>query len=113
MEVDGEFYRILGRQSELINVGGEKVYPQEVEAIILELAEVADVLVYGESHALMGNVVCAKVVPAVSLPDSRRVADLVVGVRFHCRQRLDRFKVPVKIGVVESVTSERQKKARR
>ena len=36
VEVDGEYIRILGRKSEIINVGGEKVYPQEVEDVILE-----------------------------------------------------------------------------
>ena len=34
VEVDGEYIRILGRKSELINVGGEKVYPAEVESVI-------------------------------------------------------------------------------
>jgi long-chain acyl-CoA synthetase len=34
VEVDGEYIKILGRKSELINVGGEKVYPAEVESVI-------------------------------------------------------------------------------
>lgn len=48
VEVNGEYLKILGRKSELINVGGEKVYPQEVENIILELGNVREVTVYGE-----------------------------------------------------------------
>jgi acyl-CoA synthetase (AMP-forming)/AMP-acid ligase II len=34
VEVDGEYIRVLGRQSEIINVGGEKVYPAEVESVL-------------------------------------------------------------------------------
>ena len=37
VESDGDYIRILGRQSEIINVGGEKVYPVEVENIIFRL----------------------------------------------------------------------------
>ena len=39
VEVDGEWIRILGRESEIINVGGSKVYPAEVESVLLELDE--------------------------------------------------------------------------
>ena len=40
--LDGEYIKILGRKSELINVGGEKVYPQEVENILYEIDNVAE-----------------------------------------------------------------------
>ena len=52
--MDGDYFLIKGRKSEIINVGGEKVYPQEVENIILGLDYVQDVLVYGESHPIVG-----------------------------------------------------------
>src|SRR5688572_9325102 len=64
VEVKADYFRILGRKSELINVGGEKVYPQEVENIIREFENVVDVTVYGEKHALTGNIVCARVLVA-------------------------------------------------
>lgn len=38
--VQGEYYMILGRKSDVINVGGEKVYPSEVENIIMEFDNV-------------------------------------------------------------------------
>ncbi len=50
VEVDGEYIKILGRKSELINVGGEKVYPAEIESIIQELKFITDVEVYGEKN---------------------------------------------------------------
>ena len=57
VEVDGEYFKILGRISEMINVGGEKVFPQEVENVILEIPEVLDVLVYSEKNNITGNIV--------------------------------------------------------
>ena len=38
--LENGYYKILGRKSEIINVGGEKVYPQEVENIMLKMQEV-------------------------------------------------------------------------
>ena len=61
VEVDGEYFRILGRQSEIINVGGQKVYPAEVESVLQEMPEIAEVSVYGEKNAIVGEIVCAAV----------------------------------------------------
>ena len=55
-------FRILGRVTDLINVGGQKVYPAEVEDVILAMDNVADVAVYGEHNALLGQIVVARVV---------------------------------------------------
>ena len=60
VEVDGEYVRIIGRASDLINVGGEKVYPQEVEDTILEISNIADATVFGERNAIIGNIVCVR-----------------------------------------------------
>ena len=43
VESDGDYIRILGRKSELINVGGEKVHPTEIENVLLQLDNVKDV----------------------------------------------------------------------
>ena len=67
VEVDGDYFRILGRQSEIINVGGQKVYPAQVESVVQEMPEVAEVSVYGEKNAIMGQIVCA----AIRLRQSR------------------------------------------
>lgn len=111
VEVDGEYFRILGRKSELINVGGEKVYPQEVENTILELDYVEEVLVYGEKNPLIGNIVCAK----VKLKDKNEKSFAIRRIKEHCSSKLENFKVPVKIIVLEDITSymsERFKKTR-
>lgn len=52
VETDGEYIRILGRKSEIINVGGEKVFPAEVESVFLEIPNVRDVLITGRKIRL-------------------------------------------------------------
>ena len=57
--MDGDYLRILGRASELINVGGEKVYPAEVESVLLEHADVLDAAVVGKPDAVRGQIVAS------------------------------------------------------
>lgn len=108
-ERDG-WLRILGRESDLINVGGEKVTPAEVEAVIGELPFVVDAVVRGEPNALLGMVVTTEVSVDRAMPDEevrRRVLD-------HCRQRLARHKVPMKVAVSQGApAATRLKKMRR
>jgi acyl-CoA synthetase (AMP-forming)/AMP-acid ligase II len=110
VEVDGEFFRILGRVTDLINVGGQKVYPTEVENIILEMHNIQDVAVFGEKHALLGQTVVAKVI----LESEESVASVKKRVRLACLDKLAPFKVPSKVILAEGVLhSARQKKIRR
>jgi acyl-CoA synthetase (AMP-forming)/AMP-acid ligase II len=112
VEVNGDYLRILGRKSEQINVGGEKVYPTEVENVILELPSVADVTVYGEKNPITGEIVCADITPASKAGEAAR--ELVTKVKEHCRSKLQRYKVPVRINIVDDRTySDRFKKVRR
>ncbi|MEO6540428.1 MAG: fatty acid--CoA ligase family protein [Ferruginibacter sp.] len=109
VEVKGEYFKILGRRSELINVGGEKVFPQEVENVILEDERVIDVLVYGESNRLTGKIVCAK----VKYNSTEPPAEIIKRIKTHCRAVLQSFKVPVKIELVDDTfESGRFKKTR-
>jgi acyl-CoA synthetase (AMP-forming)/AMP-acid ligase II len=106
---DGDYFRVLGRESELINVGGEKVYPAEVESLIQSMAKVADATVYGEKNALVGQIVCARVAASESV-DRAAFAD---EVKRFCSERLEPFKVPVKVQVVDELqVGDRFKKRR-
>jgi len=95
--VDGEYIKILGRQSEIINVGGEKVYPAEVESMIQEIDNVAEVTVYGEKSGIVGNIVCAK----VRLAKEEHEKTFTIRLKKYCQQRLSRYKVPIKVAVVD------------
>lgn len=110
VEVDGEYLRILGRRSEVINVGGEKVYPAEVESVIQMMPGVVDVSVTGEAHAMTGQIVVAR----VRLATSESLAEFRARMRSHCASLLARYKIPHKVVIVEEdLHTERFKKLRR
>ncbi|MGK2940029.1 MAG: class I adenylate-forming enzyme family protein [Solirubrobacteraceae bacterium] len=109
VEVDGEWLRILGRTTDLINVGGQKVYPAEVEDVILELDGVQDVAVHAEAHNLLGAIIVARVTTTTGESQS----ELKRRVRRHCAARLAPFKVPTKVEPTEEgLYSNRMKKLR-
>ena len=110
VEVDGEYYRIYGRHCDIINIGGEKVFPTEVENLIQTFANVAEVVVYGEKNNITGNIVCAD----ISLVRPEDEKDFIVRLKKFCLQRLQPYKVPIKIKIVDRLAlSERFKKVRR
>jgi acyl-CoA synthetase (AMP-forming)/AMP-acid ligase II len=100
VEVDGEYIRILGRKSDIINVGGLKVYPIEVEEEIRKMDNVADVVVFGKSNPLIGNIVAARVTLISPEPPSAFRPRL----RSFLAARLDGYKVPSQI----EITSDNQ-----
>ena len=110
VEQDGEYYRIHGRACDIINVGGEKVFPTEVEDFIQTLDNVAEVVVYGEKNAITGNIVCAD----ISLARAEDPREAVLRVKKACFNNLQPWKVPVKLKIVDNINlSERFKKMRR
>jgi len=110
VEVDGEYFRILGRVTDLINVGGQKVYPAEVEDVILAQPNIDDVVVVGEPHPLLGQIVVAK----VAIGRDEALDSLRLRLRKACREKLAAFKVPVKVELFsDDIYSSRFKKLRR
>ena len=74
-----------------------------------EALAMADVVVYAEKNALIGSIVCARVTPAGDVEAS----ELELAVKRHCRDKLPKYKVPVKVFVVqEDIHGERFKKNR-
>jgi acyl-CoA synthetase (AMP-forming)/AMP-acid ligase II len=110
VEIDGDYLKILGRKSEMINVGGQKVFPQEVEAVIAEANNITNVTVFGVPHPLMGQLVHAKV--SLNKPEARR--ELSERLRKFCQKRLTKYKIPVRFIIVSDETqrSARYKKVR-
>lgn len=99
--------RVLGRIGEMINVGGEKLMPAEVESIVLSVPGVADCRARGEPNALTGQTVVVDVVASVADHEALRAA-----IRSACRERLARHKTPTRVTFVPSVSGERMKKVR-
>ncbi len=100
--------RILGRFGEIINVGGEKLLPTEVEAVIAAVPGVVDCRVRGEANTIVGQTVIAEVVAAADVDQ----ATLRTALRQACRRSLAAHKVPTRIIFVTAVSGERMKKMR-
>lgn len=109
VEVDGDYIRILGRKTEIINVGGEKVYPAEVESVLMQIDNIKDVTVYGEKNPIMGNIVAAR----VNLCEPEDITELKKRIRMFCKGKLAAYKIPVKVEVTgKDQFSARYKKMR-
>jgi len=89
--------QVLGRASQCINTGGEKVYPEEVEALLKAHPDVADVVVVGAADDTWGQVVCAVVEPVPGRAPS--LAELRASVR----DRLAGYKLPRRVVLVARV----------
>ena len=92
VEEKGEFIRFKGRKSEVINVGGKKVYPIEVENILLQAPNIKDASVFAKSHDIMGQVVHAN----VSVIEAEDMQSLTERLRKFCNGQLPKYKVPVR-----------------
>ena len=96
LEADGTL-RLYGRDSLVVNTGGEKVFVEEVEAVLRACAGVADALVVGRDSDRWGQEIVALV---QSHPDATVDAD---SLRASCVENLARFKVPKEFLFVERV----------
>ena len=94
IEADGTI-RLLGRGALCINTGGEKVYPEEVEAVLKAHPSIDDALVVGLPDDRWGQRVAAVVASRESLA--------LEDVQAHCRASLAGYKVPRSIAVVDKV----------
>ncbi len=110
VEQKGDYIRFLGRKSEIINVGGEKVFPAEVENVIQQLDNIKEVTVRGRRNAITGNIIVA----TVEVVQPEDPSALEQRIRKACLERLAPFKVPAIIELASaSLCGERFKKIRR
>ena len=100
-------FRFKSRKNELINVGGYKVNPGEVENILLSIDGVKQVLVYGKANSILGNVLCAD----IQLEDGVALTD--VEIKKALRSQLQDFKIPRRIKFVEQMSLTRTGKLKR
>jgi len=108
-ESDDGYIKIVGRNNEIINVGGEKVLPSEVESVLFQIPEIKDCIVFGESNPITGQIVVAKILfeKPLKVPEAKKI------VYVFCIGKLDRYKIPAKVILMnESEFSERFKKKR-
>lgn len=110
VEVDGEFLKFLGRQSDVINIGGEKVYPAEVESVLQQMEDVDEVVVVGEANPITGRIVVAK----IKLRSDETASLFRKRMWNYCSSRLPNYKIPQKVVLSQQTfAGERFKKMRR
>jgi acyl-CoA synthetase (AMP-forming)/AMP-acid ligase II len=94
LDADG-YLTLVARLKELINRGGEKVSPREIDEVLLTHPAVAEAVCFGVPHATWGEEVAA----AVVLRDTVSESDLLA----YCRERLADYKRPKQIFVTEAI----------
>ena len=97
VNLDGTL-KLLGRGSQCINTGGEKVFPEEVEEALKTHPSVRDAVVVGIPDARFGERICAVVEPDPSVP-----APTLEEMSGHVKTRLAAYKAPRELVVVESI----------
>lgn len=99
VEVRGDRAYFLGRESGVINVGGNKVHPEAVEGVLRELPGILEARVSGKKNPLMGEIVVAEVVTDSGIGDER----LRRAILDHCRPRLEPWQVPALVRFVDQL----------
>ncbi len=92
--LENEYLYLTGRKDHIINVGGEKVHPEEVENIVKKIPYIDDVIALGVEHELFGQVI--KIIIKTS-DESKIDTNSIIT---HCKKNLERFKVPREIEFV-------------
>jgi len=104
VELRGDRYYFVGRRDGVINVGGLKVHPEEVEAVINRHADVRMCLVRARRNPVLGAVVVAEVVPSEARSAAKAwKAELEAEIRSLCLETLPRHKVPASIRFVAAL----------
>ena len=95
---DNEGYLFLkGRSDEIINVGGEKIMPMEIEQTIKNILGVEDVVAFGIEHEIFGQTIKVNIIKSKNSDIDK------AQILSHCIKNLEKFKIPSKIDFVEKI----------
>lgn len=94
IDADG-YLTLVGRLKELINRGGEKISPREIDEVLLMHPAVAEAVCFGVAHPMWGEEVAAVVVVGQPVTEAELLA--------FCRERLAEFKRPKQIHLTETI----------
>lgn len=110
IEIKGNRVYFLGRDSGSINVGGNKVLPEEVEHTLLESNFVHAAFVYPKKNPIIGNIVCADIVLKDNTIDVKNAKSEILK---YCRKKLENYKVPAMIKFVDELETTQSTKLKR
>ena len=91
------YLRITGRLKEIINRGGEKISPKEIDEILMEHEYIQQAVAFSVPHEKLGEDLYA----AVIIRDNKNISENEL--KDYCRKRLTQFKIPKKILIVNEI----------
>jgi acyl-coenzyme A synthetase/AMP-(fatty) acid ligase len=103
VDLRGDRYYFLGRRSGMINVGGQKVYPEEVEVLLNRHPAVQMSCVRPRRSSITGSLVVADVVLNPDLDGDRQNSELKEEILRFCRQTLPRHMIPTALNFVPAL----------
>tara|TARA_B100001248_G_scaffold186384_1_gene142254 strand:- start:6415 stop:7611 length:1197 start_codon:yes stop_codon:yes gene_type:complete len=98
-------FKFISRRNEMINVGGMKVNPTEIEGVALENKNINSIKVYGKKNKLIGNILCADIVCQKETN--------IVEIKLFLRKKLENYKIPRIINIVSKIETTKTGKIRR
>lgn len=107
VRIQGDRIFFLGRESGSINVGGNKVQPEEIEAVLLDHPDITFARVTAKPSAIMGSLVEAHV---VLRPGNLMASEATNIIRDWCSRNLEKYKIPAIIRVVNHLETSKSGK---
>lgn len=102
-----QYFKLIGKANEMINVGGYKVNPHEVESELRSIDGIENVFVFGKANSVIGNLICAEIV----LEKGTEIEE--IKIKNILRMKLQQFKIPRKIFFVDKLNLNRTGKISR
>jgi len=98
---------LVGRNDDLINIGGEKVIPSEIEEIIKQIPEIEDVVAFGIDNEIFGKIIKVNIIKKKNSNVHK------TKILSYCLKNLEKFKIPSKIEFVEKIPKNEYGKVKR
>ena len=95
--LDETKFKIIGREANMINVGGVKVNPLKIEEVINKLEYISNSVVYGKQNSVMGVIVVADVIVNTDIEVTQIKSDL--------NKKLNKYEIPLKINIVDTINT--------
>jgi acyl-CoA synthetase (AMP-forming)/AMP-acid ligase II len=105
VERRGDRYEFTGRRSDVIVVGGAKVYPKRVEELIRSVPGIVEARVYGLPSAVTGELVAGEIVLADPLPEGQTPEAVRAAVLTVCRATLEPHSVPRILDLIKRIAT--------
>ena len=100
---DAGYFYIVDRVKDMISVGGLKVFPAEVERVLLDIDVIAEVAVVGISGGVLGEQVAAWVVTDDKAAGQQSESDVLAAVKTYAREHLANYKTPKHIWAINQL----------